>query len=237
MTHPIRGLAFDAFKTTILEAYHFESPYKALITVAFPKSRGQIMAQLRHDILTQPIPLKHVVSHAIALGGIPSSEAAEGLLYAQQLLDNQLREKSFERNPELDDVLHITDEHGIQTGVISDLACPYGVIVKHHLYDLEHHVYSYREQSIKTEEEPFVIMADKMGVKVEELAYVGNDYKSDYLTPKNMGINAFWYIPDQAVYLDANPNSGKLLRECADDIVSTLPEVFTKLQQRHLTLG
>ena len=65
---------------------------------------------------------------------------------------------------------------------------------------------------------------------LKDLAFVGNDLESDYLVPKDLGMEAFLYIPDPTAY--EKKFGAYALNTYADDIVTELPQVFDKLQQR-----
>ena len=238
MTKRIRAVGLDAFKTAIQQKIYFESPLKEFVTHAWPLQKGEAHKALRRPAMTRPyFSYQSMVLEAernnIFLENksdlVMAEYAAEVAMQGHFYID------AYARNPEVDDVKAIAKEHGLGLGVISDLAASFGPIATKFLHDLNPRLYSFETESLKDDQEPFIIFADQLGVDIEEIVFVGDNVKSDYETPKDMGMQAFWYVPDPGAY--AAKNGGEKLAQYKNDIVSSLPEIFDKLRERHFTLG
>lgn len=119
----------------------------------------------------------------------------------------------------------------MKVGLITDLACQFGDIVDDYFPDIAPRIYSYKIGSTKREYEPFAAFADACGVQIDEIAFVGEGFKSDYQTPRDLGAQAFWYVPDA----DTAPSSAT--EHFSDDVVTDLTQVFKKLTDRGCRLG
>lgn len=238
MTRRIRAVGLDGFKTAIQQKIYFESPLQEFVTHAWPSQKGEAYKVLRHPAMTRPyFSYQGMVLEAERHNIFAENKSDFGMAeYAAEIaMQGHFYIDAYARNPEVDDVKTIAKEHGLGLGVISDLAAPFGPIATRFLHDISPRLYSFEMGATKDDEEPFIIFADQLGVDIEEIVFVGDNVKSDYETPKNMGMQAFWYVPDPHAY--AAKHGETKLAQYKDDIVSSLPQIFDKLRERHFTIG
>lgn len=238
MPKRIYALGLDGFKTTIQMRIPYESPLKEFVTYAYPLKKGEALEVLRPAVLTNEgfnydDMRAEAERHRIFIEN--ASDFTRGKRAAHKALKGHLHEYTYERNPELDDVVRMAREYRVKLGVISDLAEPFGQILDYYLYDISRRIYSYKLGCVKKNKEPFALFAKKANAKIKQVAFVGDNFIDDYLTPKSMGIESFLYVPDKKAYADKYGE--RVLEMHENDIVSTLPQVFEKLDQRGYILG
>lgn len=98
--------------------------------------------------------------------------------------------ESIEYFEETQEFLHYLKEKNIKTLICSNLAYPYGDITKKILVD--DCVLSYDVGYIKPQQKIFEICKNKLQLNKEDIVFVGDTYKDDYLGAKEYGFNAYW---------------------------------------------
>lgn len=98
--------------------------------------------------------------------------------------------QSIEYFPETKDFLHYLKENSIKTLICSNLAHPYGEFTKN--ISVDGHILSYEVGFIKPQKEIFEICQNKLNLNKEDIIFVGDTYKDDYLGSKEYGFNAYW---------------------------------------------
>lgn len=238
MDKTIRVIGLDCFKTALLETQKYESPYRHMIDrLWMAHRRGEVIAKMRHRILTTPLLLQDIAEAAEELN-LPIENGRELdaiLLEAQALLRKQLEPDTFQRNPEFERLKEFADNRGIMTAIVSDLALPYGALVDEKLHDMPNRFYSFDIGYVKAEWMPFHILSDHFGVADEETLFIGDNVNSDYLAAKDAGLHALWYVPDPSK--EKWPDLAPFFELYKDDIVTSLDEVVPTLQRRGFTFG
>lgn len=65
------------------------------------------------------------------------------------------------------------------------------------LQNIDYVFYSYDLGYTKNEEESYKIIEEKLGYKPNEFLHIGDDLKSDYLSPKKYGWNSLYYTKEK----------------------------------------
>jgi HAD superfamily hydrolase (TIGR01549 family) len=108
----------------------------------------------------------------------------------KQMLEKELR--SIHIYPEVNVLLKKLKNNNITTMMCSNLAFPYGNAAKKLTYPLDHYVLSYDIGYIKPNPKIFRECQKRLNLESDDIVYVGDSYKNDYLAAKEYGFDSYW---------------------------------------------
>lgn len=103
--------------------------------------------------------------------------------------------------PGVEDCLKQLKAQGMILGIGTDMTADFQLVKleKLGLIDYFDFMVSSEETNIeKPSPKMFMTCADKAGVTLEECLFVGDSMKKDVLGPEAVGMDALWYVPDEA---------------------------------------
>ena len=236
MTKRIRAVAFDAFDTLIVRHIRYKSPLKEFVANAYPFHSRDLEIKLSREAMSNRMTIHDIADEARCICGphaASEQNIESGIEAAYEAMKLHMNPGTYRRSPSVETVLKTALQSNLQVGVVSDLAASFEPIVERELHDVQPHILSFDVGAIKESGEPFYTLADKLGCQLEEIAFVGDNLVSDYRTPKDLGMEAFLYVPNEHF---ASRN-GNAMTTYKNDVITELPQVFTKLRQRGYTFG
>ena len=166
----VKAVIFDAFGTLIRPS-GVVSPYQILA--------GGRLRDWRDRFLKENLSLE---GFARELG------AADRLPIAQQAFFDEM--DLLQAYPEAPAVISALREEGIKTAICSNLAQPYGRVVKTLFPSVDGYALSYELGCMKPEPAIYKHALDEVGCQVNEAVFVGDSRRCDYLGPTALGIGA-----------------------------------------------
>ncbi|WP_409487834.1 HAD family hydrolase [Pseudomonas promysalinigenes] len=187
---PIVAAVFDAFGTVVhIKRKHH--PFRRLLRIGAQQGRRPSGIDL-HCLMTSNLSLE---AAADRFGITLSSQQLTSL---QQDLDDEL--ESISVYPDAVDALLMLKAQGIVTGICSNLAAPYGPVLRKLLCDVEAFALSYEVGMMKPQEGIYRNICDQLQVRPnrgmtpsgERVMMIGDSLQCDQIGPEAIGISGYY---------------------------------------------
>lgn len=193
----LKAVIFDLDDTLYSEKEYVRSGYQKIAEV-IPEVDNA--AEKLWDLFEEKRP---AIDELLKMENIQSEEVKQKCLHAYrfQIPDIHLYDGVCEMLKEF-------KKNGLKLGIITD-GRPEGQRAKIQVLDLENMV----DEIIVTDEfggpefrKPnpiaFQIMKEKLGVEYEEMCYVGDNIKKDFISPENLGMRCIWFKNEEGLYIN-----------------------------------
>lgn len=181
ITDNIKAVVFDCFGT-LMQTSAKKKPYKMLVN--YLKEKGFKDDNFAFWLMSQHVDIKLIEEKT-------KIKIEESILTEfQSLLKEDL--DAVYAYPETNKVLKTFGEKGIQTVLCSNLASDYGNVAKTKTIPLDKYVLSYECGFLKPQKEIYQLCQNLLGYNKNEIIFVGDNYKDDYLGSKEFGFISYW---------------------------------------------
>ncbi|MDO7901662.1 HAD family hydrolase [Pseudomonas sp. K1(2024)] len=187
---PIVAAVFDAFGTVVhIKRKHH--PFRRMLRIGAQQGRRPSGADL-HCLMTSNFALEDAAEHF----GITLS--LRQLTSLQHDLDDEL--ESISIYPDAVDALQMLKAQGIATGICSNLAAPYGPVLRTLLCDVEAFALSYEVGMMKPQEGIYRNICNQLQVRLnrgvaasdERVVMIGDSLRCDQIGPGAVGISGYY---------------------------------------------
>lgn len=186
---PIMAVIFDAFGT-VVQIGRRGHPFRKLLRLGALQGRRPSASDL-HRLMTSNLNLD---AAAETFGIYVSPEQMKSL---QHDLEDEL--DSIRVYPDAIDALRVLKTEGVATGICSNLAAPYGPVLRQHLSDVDGFALSYDVGVMKPHPDIYREICHQLGVfpglnmphSDERVAMIGDSVQCDRDGPKAVGISGF----------------------------------------------
>ncbi|MDY1046976.1 HAD-IA family hydrolase [Pseudomonas coleopterorum] len=186
---PIVASIFDAFGTTvqIVRKYH---PFRQLLRIGAEQGRKASTADLR-TLMTASLSLEQAAERF----GIQASP--EQMLALQRDLEDELA--SITVYPDALDAIRLLRSEGIRIGICSNLAQPYGAVIRNLLQEVDGFALSFELGVIKPDAGIYHDICHQLGVQPtwdmrstsDRVVMIGDSLKCDQDGPRVIGISGY----------------------------------------------
>lgn len=176
----VKAITFDAFGTLFYIGDR-RSPFRRLLKWGEVNGRAATPVDAAR-IMTNALDL-----HAVAemFGLLPPDELIEQL---KADLDQELSSVSL--YPDAEQTVSLLQECGYRIGLCSNLAMPYGAVVKALLPNLDVYAMSYDIGAVKPDRRIYQYLVDQLGCAAKEVLFVGDTVAADVHGPTAFGMRA-----------------------------------------------
>lgn len=181
ITPNIRAVIFDCFGT-LMEITAPHKPYKYLYNEL--KKLSIIPENYATWVMSKSLTLEDIEKELNIQIPLPIKSEFNKKVY--------LEIQSIRNFQETNIVLKKLAEKKIKTALCSNLALPYGLPAKTHTYPLNHYFLSYELGWLKPNPELFQHCQTILKEEKENIIFVGDNEKDDYLGSQNFGFNSYW---------------------------------------------
>lgn len=177
----IKAVIFDCFGT-LMQTTAKKKPYKMLVN--YLKDKGFEDDNFAYWLMSQPVDIKLI-------------EQKTKIKIDTHIIDqfNTLLKEDLEAvkaYPETNKVLLQLKSKNIKIVLCSNLASDYGNTAKTHTEKFDEYILSYECGYLKPQKEIYQLCQEKVGFEKNEIIFVGDNYKDDYLGSKEFGFVSYW---------------------------------------------
>lgn len=172
---PIKAVCFDIFGTLISYPSRLPNPYRHLI------ASEKVRSQKRLPILTRNV-------------GIDVFADELGLSHLMPTIQRELMQRisCFKPFADVDEALSRIRGLGVKVAVCSNLAQPYGNLVRQFLPEMDAYVLSYEVGFVKPDPQIYRLVCDTLELSPQEILFIGDSKRCDVRGPEAFGMNARW---------------------------------------------
>jgi HAD superfamily hydrolase (TIGR01549 family) len=181
-----KAVIFDCFGT-LMDIKLKQQPYKFLMKYFY--SQGYKDSDFAVWLMTHNVSLEDIEKKV----GIKIDQQAK--IDFQNLLQKELN--SISAYPEVNKLLGDLKRANIKTMLCSNLATPYGNPARNKTVGLDYYIMSYEIGFIKPQYQIFELCQENLGFEKDEIIFVGDTEKDDFLGSKNFGFNSYWLRRDK----------------------------------------
>lgn len=180
-THNIKAVIFDCFGT-LMQTTAKKKPYKMLVNHL--NSKGFKDDNFAFWLMSQHVDIKLIEEKT-------NIKIEEDIIREfTRLLKEDL--DAVQAYPETNKVLQQLKAQGIKTVLCSNLASDYGKVATTKTTNLDQYVLSYECGFLKPQKQIYQLCQNLLGYDKNEIIFVGDNYKDDYLGSKEFGFVSYW---------------------------------------------
>lgn len=185
ITPNVKAVIFDCFGT-LMQITNPHKPYKYLYNEL--KKLTSLPEDYAHWVMSKSLTLEEMEKELSIVIPLAIKSEFNKKIY--------LEVQSIRNFQETNLVLKKLTEKKIKTALCSNLALPYGLPAKTHTYPLNYYFLSYELGWLKPNPNLFQYCQNHLQEEKENIVFVGDNEKDDYLGAKNFGFNAYWLKRD-----------------------------------------
>lgn len=178
----MQAVIFDVFGT-LLKIDRHKDPFNSLSRMAIQHGI-QVPRTALHEFMCKPLSLSECAQH------LHFTISPKYLKKLERQLEEHLA--TVELFPEVEQVLSLLRERGIKIAACSNLALPYGALVKTLLPGLDAYVLSYEVGKTKPNPSIYQLALTALGVEAGATCMIGDSLRCDKRGPGDMGIQGYW---------------------------------------------
>lgn len=178
----MKAVIFDVFGT-LLNAKGNADPFRELIKMA-TQNGICVPRDISHTFMSHAWTLRECAAYL----SLSISDKEHKRL--KKMLDEYLG--AVELFPEVEQVLTQLRGRNIKIAACSNLALPYGGIVKSLLPGLDAYVLSYEVGNTKPDPSIYQLAVTALGVEAEATCMIGDSLRCDKRGPETIGVKGYW---------------------------------------------